>query len=371
MNPTTTKIFVDCHVFDGGFQGTRTYIKGLYRELIRDTSNHYFFAAFHVETLKKEFGEAPNITYLKYSSHSKIYRLLIETPMLIRKHKIQFAHFQYRVPPLKLCKYIVTTHDVLFEDFPEYFPVMNRYSSLWTYKFSARISEIVLTVSNYSKVQIAQYLGVPDAVVTPNGVAEVFFEAYDKPAVQAQVKSKYGLDSYLIYISRREPRKNQHLLLQHFIDLKLHEKHQLLLIGHQTFKDEKFDAIYESLGADVKNRIVLISHVNTADMIELLRGARAFIYPTIAEGFGIPPLEAAAAKIPVLCSNQTAMSDFDFFGEDLFNPYDAVEFRQKLAAIADAQPNNQKLENIRQAVAEKYNWQNAAVIFSRELNKFL
>lgn len=364
-------IFVDCHVFDGGFQGTRTYIKGLYVELIKDQNKHFFLAASNIEILKSEFGEHPNVTFLKYSSHNKIYRLLIETPMMIRKHKIDFAHFQYRVPPVKLCNYIVTTHDVLFEDFPEYWPILNRYSSFYTYKFSARFSEIVFTVSNYSKEQITKHLGVSHVVVTPNGVDTIFFEDYDKPSIQEQVKKKYGLDSYLIYTSRREPRKNQHLLLQHFIDLKLYDKHHLLLIGHETFKNDQFDSIYNSLDTKIKNRVMLISHASFPDMIQLLRGAKAFIYPTIAEGFGIPPLEAAAAKIPVLCSNQTAMSDFDFFGDNLFNPNDATEFKQKLSAIANTQPDNQQLENIKKIVAEKYNWQNAAVIFNQELNKFL
>jgi len=369
-NASITNIFVDCHVFDGGFQGTRTYIKGLYQELVYDTSKHFFFAASDVEILKKEFGERPNITFLKYSSHSKMYRLLIETPKLIKKHRIHWAHFQYRVPPVKLCKYIVTTHDVLFEDFPEYFPKGNRLQSFWTYKFSAKYSEIVLTVSDYSKTQIAKYLGVPNSVVTPNGVDAVFFEDYDKAVVKAVVKSEYKLGDYLIYISRLEPRKNQHLLLDYFVQLKLYEKMQLVLVGHETFKNEKFDSIYNALSPEVKQQIVLISHLAFPEMIKLLRGAEAFIYPSVAEGFGIPPLEAAAAKIPVLCSNQTAMSDFTFFGPNLFDPSDEAGFKENLQKIASLKSDPAAIENISIIIKEKYNWRNAAVIFEQELAKF-
>ncbi|MFT3794537.1 glycosyltransferase family 4 protein [Flavobacterium sp.] len=365
-----TRIFVDCHVFDEGFQGTRTYIKGLYNELIADETRHFFFASVNTEILREEFGDRPNVTYLKFKSYSSIKRLLIEMPRMIRKHRIDFAHFQYRVPPLKLCKYIVTTHDVLFEDFPQTFPVGERYESSLTYWISAHMSEIVFTVSDYSRRQIQRHMRISNPVVMPNGVDSLFFEDYDKESVQAAVKKDYGLDNYLIYISRREPRKNQHLLLQYFIDLKLYENQQLVLVGHKTFEDEKFDAIYNPLDADIKKKILLISNVAFPEIVKLLRGAQAFIYPSIAEGFGIPPLEAAAVKIPVLCSNQTAMSDFQFFGDNLFNPFDPKEFSEKLLRIATSEPNQAELETIKNTVAEKYNWRIAADIFNRELKKF-
>jgi glycosyltransferase involved in cell wall biosynthesis len=365
------RIFVDCHVFDGGFQGTRSYIKGLYTELVKDESKHFFLAAKDTEKLKLEFGERPNITFVKYRTVNKIFRLLIETPRLIRAHRIDFAHFQYRVPPVKLCKYIVTTHDVLFEDFPEYFPRMNRHSSLQTYKYSARISEMVLTVSEYSKHEISKYLKVKNAVITPNGVSDVFFETYDKTAIQKQVRKEFGLESYLIYISRREPRKNQHLLLKYFVDLKLYETNQLVLVGHETFKNPGMDSIYNGLSETIRKKIVFIDHVGFDKMLLLLRGAKASVYPSIAEGFGIPPLEAVAARIPTICSNQTAMADFNFFGDDFFNPSDEKEFRKKLLKIATELPDEAKLDAHREVVKDQYSWRNAAAIFNKTLEKFL
>ena len=367
----TIKIFVDCHVFDGGFQGTRSYIKGLYSVLIKDNTKHFFLAAKDTENLRAEFGDQQNITYLAYTSKSKVARLLTETPRMIKKHKIDFAHFQYRVPPIKRCKYIVTTHDVLFEDFPEYFPKLDRISSLLTYMYSARMSDIVLTVSEYSKQEIARYLGVKGAVITPNGVDEVFFEEYDKQSVKQSVKKEFGVDDYIIYISRREPRKNQHLLLKYFIDLKLHEKMQLVLVGHETFKNPQFEAVYNGLDAQTKKSILLVDYIPFDKMVLLLRGAKASVYPSIAEGFGIPPLEAVAAKIPTICSNQTAMADFKFFGDDFFNPNDEKEFKQKMLAIALEEPDANLLAQRRQTVIDIYNWQNAASIFNRELEKFL
>jgi glycosyltransferase involved in cell wall biosynthesis len=365
------RIFVDCHVFDGGFQGTRSYIKGLYTELVKDVTIDFFLAAHDIEKLRAEFGERPNIIYLAYKSNSKIRRLLTETPALIKKHNIDFAHFQYRVPPVKRCRYIVTTHDVLFEDFPEYFPRLNRISSLLTYRYSARMADLVLTVSEYSKTEISKYLGVGDAVITPNGVADVFFESYDKAGVKETVRRKRGLGDYLIYISRREPRKNQHLLAKYFIELKLYESMELVLLGHETFPNPEMDKLLRELPSAVKSRIRLIDHIGFEDMLELLRGAKASVYPSIAEGFGIPPLESVAARIPTICSNQTAMADFSFFGEDFFDPRDPSDFKDKLLRIATSTEDKSKTEAHHQTVRETYTWKNAAAIFERELRKHL
>src|SRR5690606_38990805 len=114
--------FIDCHVFDKGFQGTRTYIEGLYKELVKDENSMFYFASNEPENLKKVFGQGDNCHYLKYKSFTAVGRLLFEIPLMLRRHKIDFAHFQYRVPPIKVGRYIVTIHDVLFEDFPDYFP---------------------------------------------------------------------------------------------------------------------------------------------------------------------------------------------------------------------------------------------------------
>ena len=369
FNPT--RIFVDCHVFDEGFQGTRSYIKGLYAELVKDETKHFFLAAKDLENLKSEFGDLPNITYVTFKSKGTTRRLLLEIPKLIWKYKIQWAHLQYRVPPIKRCKYIVTTHDVLFIDFPEFFPRFERIESVINYRLSARVSEIVFTVSEYSKQKIAKHFGVKNAIVMPNGVPDVFFGDFDKAAVRRQIKDEFGIDDYLIYVSRREPRKNQHLLMKYFTELRLHEKMHLVFLGHETFKNPDFDAVWNALDEQAREKILLFPNMGFEKMLLLVRGATASAYPSSAEGFGIPPLETVAAKVPTICSNKTAMADFKFFGDDFFDPDNAAEFKQKLLKVATSPRDEAQLEQRRQIVKETYNWQNAAAIYNRALEKFL
>jgi glycosyltransferase involved in cell wall biosynthesis len=357
--------FVDCHVFDKGFQGTRTYIQGLYLELIKDQNRIFYFASTNVENLKSIFGTQPNVFYLAYKSNNPVLRLLFEIPYLIKRFHIDYAHFQYRVAPLKFCKYIVTTHDVLFEDFPEYFPKINRLQSFWTYKYSAKKADIVFTVSQYSRQKIQQHLLIKNPIVMHNGVNEVFFEQYNKEQVQNEVFEKFQIENYLIYVSRWEPRKNHHLVLQQFVELKLYTNHHLVFVGDDTFKNCVYEDYYANLTDVIKNKITTFKRVDFPTMLLLLRGAKLSVYPSIAEGFGIPPLESIAAKIPTLVSNTTAMSDFDFLEEYAFNPNNSEEFKSKLVKVLTEDYHD--MESKIQSIQQRYNWQLASTIFNEAL----
>lgn len=105
-------------------------------------------------------------------------------------------------------------------------------------------------------------------------------------------------------------------------------------------------------------------------MIELLRGATLAVYPSIAEGFGLPPLESIAARIPTLCSNTTSMSEFDFFGEDFIDPLDLEDLKNKISyRLSNFDINRQN--ELSKLVAEKYNWYIAAEQFKSILRKDL
>jgi glycosyltransferase involved in cell wall biosynthesis len=361
------KILVDCHVFDKGFQGTRTYIHGLYTEAIKDQSKHFYLVSSNNKNLEAVFGSHDNVTYLQYNYKNAYLRLLFEIPYLIYKHKIDFAHFQYRVPPIKLCRYITTTHDVLFEDFPQDFPRLNRIESFINYKMSNRISDIIFTVSDYSKIQIEKHLKVSNVIVMPNGVDKVFFEDYDKNEIQTKVKQEFGFSEYLIYVSRWEPRKNHDLVLKAFVKLKLYENHHLVFIGNDTFKNKEYEAIYNGLSDEVKAKIVSFKHIGFSKLLLLLRGAKAAVYPSRAEGFGIPPLESVAARIPTICSNATAMSDFDFFGDYFFDPSSELDFEEKLSMVLAN--GDADIDSKRQKIKQRYNWIIAAEIYKDAINK--
>ncbi|WP_291112014.1 MULTISPECIES: glycosyltransferase family 4 protein [unclassified Flavobacterium] len=359
------KIFVDCHVFDGSHQGTTTYIRGLYQELIKDKNKQFFFGANDISVIQEIFGTAGNVHYLKYSSQNKVYRLLFDIPRLIKKNKIDYAHFQYIVPPLKYCKYVNTIHDVLFLDYPEYFPLSYRIKNRFLFKWSAKHSDIVLTVSEYSKKQIQKHFGIKNSTITPNAVDRIFFEPYEKEKVQVEVKSKYNFQDYWIYISRWEPRKNHHTLLEVFTENEFYRNYSLVLVGDKSIPNPEFNQLYNSLEKSIQNKIIILYKIDFKELLLLLRGASLSVYPSIAEGFGIPPLEAAAAGISSICSNTTAMSDFNFFQNRLFNPLDKNDLFEKISFALNHQNNKEIIESVRL----KYNWESSASLFLKAIEE--
>ena len=355
----TVNFFVDCHVFDGNLQGTTTYLKGLYQELIKDKNNNFFLAAYDTDNLKLVFGTHENVIYLKYSFKNKLYRLLIDIPMLIQQNKIDYAHFQYIVSPIKKCKYIVTIHDVLFLDFPFYFPLLYRIKNKFLFKYSAKKSEYVLTVSEYSKEKIEKHFNISNVKIIPNAIDSVFFEKFEKKEEIQIVKTKFNLENYFLFVSRWEPRKNHHNLLKTYVENEYFKKYKLVFVGDDAINSKAYNEYYHSLDDEIKANIIRLRKINYSDLIHLVRAASLSVYPSFAEGFGIPPLESIASCVPTVCSNTTAMSNFDFIGDCLFDPSSPIDMNVKIqTALSD-----NFIKEKQKQVNLNYNWKLSASFF--------
>lgn len=353
---TQINIFVDCHVFDGSFQGTTTYLKGIYLEMIKYKHIHYFFAAKDIDNLIAIFGIHDNVHFLKYKTDNKFYRLLFDIPNLIKTNKIDYAHFQYVVPPIKHCKYINTIHDVLFLDFPEYFSLFYRIKNNFLFKWSAKKSDIVLTVSEYSKVRIEQNFKIKNLVVIPNAVDEAFYQEYDKSEMKDFVKEKFGIENYFLFVSRIESRKNHLTLLKVFVENDYYKSKKLVFVGKKVNLNPNYLNYYNKLSNEIKNKIIHFDNLSFEDLLPVVRAADLSVYPSLAEGFGIPPLESLAANVPTVCSNSTAMSDFDFMDNYLFDPLNENDLKLKINLALNS------LNTVSpQQIKNNYNWQASAL----------
>ena len=92
------RLFVDCHVFDGKFQGTRTYLQGIYTNLVNHKDVDFYFAAQNLDNLRTVFGDAENIHYVQLSNGGGLKRLFVEIPQIIKEYQIDYAHYQYISP---------------------------------------------------------------------------------------------------------------------------------------------------------------------------------------------------------------------------------------------------------------------------------
>lgn len=345
------RLLIDAHGFDTHFQGSRTYIAGLYRSLIEQTPwIHFFFAARDIAPLEREFGFHENVSFVNFKARNNLFRLALDIPRIIKKHSIDIAHFQYAVPFLKTCKEIVTIHDVLFLDYPEYFPFFYKFIRKPIFKNAAHRADLLLTVSDYAKKSIARNFNVREnkIKVIPNGISRSLVLGRS-PVLETPSR-------YILYVSRWEPRKNHLLLTKAFIELGLHRQgYKLILIGKKDIPAKDFDHYWQTLSADEQKSILCLNSVSQEELAAYYQKSTLFIYPSLAEGFGIPPIEAAAMGIPVLCSNATAMSDFTFFKRGLFNPEDKEELKEKISDVL-YQRDEIQIENIRSHVLRVYDW---------------
>ncbi|HTD93730.1 MAG TPA: glycosyltransferase family 1 protein [Chitinophagaceae bacterium] len=360
------RLFIDAHCFDQEYQGSRTFLEGIYRSLIRNPDIHFFFGVSGVQQLSRIFGEADNITYLEYRSRSGPVRLAWEIPRMISRHGIDVAHFQYILPLIRNCRQIATIHDVIFREDPRSFSRGYRLLKNFLYKRSAHMADHITTVSAHSKQSIIDHLGVDSEKITvvPNAVDRRFFADYDLPAAREFIREKFGIGKFILCVSRFEPRKNQLLLVEACLRLGLFQQgYHLVLPGHTSLETPELDRLLERLDPATRKLIFIDSHISNEDLLQFYRAAEVFVYPSQAEGFGIPPLEAAAACVPVICSDRSAMKDFTFFGAGHLDPLVPGLLDARLGEVLAAGRDPGELRSIANIVKKKYDWDISAGIF--------
>jgi glycosyltransferase involved in cell wall biosynthesis len=361
------KIFVDGYLLNKEHQGTKTYIRELYLEFAAQNPDILIvIGCFKDPNIKKQFSELKNIQFIYFQQSSRVLRMFFEIPKIIKEHQFDFAHFQYVIPFLKYkpCKYIVTIHDVLFNDFKAYFSYQYRLKRNFLFKYSAKKADFLLTVSNYSKDRIKEYykLRSKKILITPNGVNESFFLPYSKKDAIDYIQNKFGIKDYILYVSRIEPRKNQQGLLKAFFDLE-ETNTQIVFIGVKSLNNRELSSLITSLSKEQKKRVHILKNISESDLLLFYQAAKVFAYPTFAEGFGIPPLEAGALRIPVLCSNKTAMKDFEFFSPYFidFNDKDAII--KSLSEILKIQ-DPLHLSEIQTFIRDTYSWRASSKVLT-------
>ncbi|WP_428663302.1 glycosyltransferase family 4 protein [Runella sp.] len=361
------KLFVDAHCFDKEFQGTQTFLRELYTQLLADYPDvDIYFGASNTKTIRSIFPDLPEANILPYKKRKfGLLRFLFDIPFYLKKHRFDFAHFQYIIPKkIPGCTYIVTLHDVIFKDFKKDFSFIYRLSRDILFGYSIRNAAIKTTVSVYSKERICHHYGIcrTDVHVIPNAVNPAFVHSQDtKKEAAGLIKRKFGVENFILYTSRLEPRKNQLLLLEKYLKLGLDKQGiALVLIGLESIRTPALTKLIKQLSTEQKKLFFRFEELPQSDLVAFYRACRLFVYPSKAEGFGIPPLEAGVCGAPVLCSSSTAMHDFDFFKPYTFDSANERDFEQKLAHILNFPPTNSFSTGVAAQIQHRYNWQKSS-----------
>ncbi len=379
MTSPRPRIGLDVHTLEGLHQGSRTHCVELFSRLpARMPEADFLFFADHTrwDVAAAARFAGPNVRTVHMPHRNPFLRLGVQLPALARRERLDLLHTQY-IAPLRLpCASAVTVHDILFEDFPEFFTRFFRLRSRLLVRSSARRAALVYSVSDFSKQDLHCRYRIPESKITVlRNAADLdrFHPAAD-PAVadptDAETLRALGLTpgQYLLTVGRLEPRKNHKRLLQAFARLPS-PRPTLAIVGQRDFGYEGILALQQTLA--LQGDVLFLENVADAALPALYRHARLFVYPTLAEGFGMPVLEAMASGVPVLTSGTTALPEVTGNAALLIDPCSVDLLASALQRLLADLPEAERLRAAGLARARTFSWDEAATMLAESYRAFL
>ena len=305
--------------------GIGTYIRNLLRYLARiDTASDYVLLC-QAQDLDVAATLGPNFRTVLEPSPNYSFREQVHVPWVLRREQPDLYHAPHYVLPAAVrCPSVVTIHDCIHLRFPQYLPNRAAYlyarASMWA---AARQADAILTVSEASKRDILRYCNVPEqkVVVVHNAIDERFATVPDAEDV-ARVRERYQLThGFVLYVGNIKPHKNLVRLIEAFARVRRgpHEDLKLLIIGDQISKHPALRlAVHHH---KLHKHVRFLGYIPDETLAVLYRLAAAFVFPSLYEGFGLPPLEAMACGAPVVTSNTSSLPEVAGDAAVLVDPY--------------------------------------------------
>lgn len=289
----------------------------------------------------------------------------VHVPSRVEQEKIDIFHVPQNgigLPKTKGCLQVATVHDLIPYIYPE--TSSSGYLKVFL-KEMPRImeqSDMIITVSEYSKKDIQRYFNLPDEKITVIYEApESIYQPIEKDKAKEFVQQTYGIKSrYVLYIGGLSHRKNiKSLILAFWNILKdIPEDYKLVIVGKRERSFKKLSDLISTL--NLEDKIIFTDFVKVPCMPYLYSAADLFVYPSLYEGFGLPPLEAMACGTPVITSNLTSIPEVTNNAAMLINPNDHVSLASAMekALNSPKQLEQMSIDGLKQA--SKFSWESCA-----------
>ncbi len=245
---------------------------------------------------------------------------------------------------------VVTVYDMIHERFPEYFPGWDKTTA--AKQLAVARADHVICISDTTRHDLLEINNVrPDKV-------SVVHLGFDPFQIQDTPTKSLVDSSYLLHVGIRSGYKNfQRLMEAYASNPTLHEQFQLVCFGGGKFSHTEEQQI-KTLGLG-KDRLVWMGGSDSI-LMQLYRHAAAFIYPSLYEGFGIPPLEAMAHDCPVVCSTGGSIPEVVGDAGEFFDPYDTVAISKAIESVTGSQEHAAKLRALGRQRFRRFTWEQCA-----------
>jgi glycosyltransferase involved in cell wall biosynthesis len=325
----TNKIGIDARLVNKR-RGIGNICYNLLKEISNIESDYQFIAYLDSEKIPLELKDEKKLTFLPLKPSFYPAWEQICLPMAVYKNKISLLHSIANTFPLYMpqgIKHIASINDVMFllpnryvPNSPSTYQRLGRIYSNFVVKSGFTHLDRIITISEYSKKDIIQYLDVDEKMITPILLGADLPNEISTEYSNSRLSELNICVPYFLVLGARDPRKNTMLIIQAFFDLlkRYQQPISLVISGLDEAGIRHFSGVTEDLG--IQNHVHLLGFVSRSDLELLYSKADCFLYPSLYEGFGLPVLEAMAYGVPVISSNTTAIPEVAGDAALLVNP---------------------------------------------------
>lgn len=266
------------------------------------------------------------------------------------------------VPLVHPRKTVVTVHDLGYFVYPQAHTRLSRLYLRVSTWFSVRSAKRVIAISEATKRDLMKYYGVPAGKirVVYHGCDPVFRPVRDEKALE-EVAARYGVDRpYCLHVGTLQPRKNLGLLIEawRLLRERMEQPPALLLAGKRGWL---YDSLFEQVSkAGLGELVRFADYVEREDLPGLYSGALALTFPSLYEGFGLPPLEAMSCGTPVICSNATSLPEVVGDAGILLDPTDAGAWAEAVQRLTENADEREMLSQKGLVQARQFTWERCA-----------
>lgn len=358
------RILIDLTSLADNFTGIERYAASISRSMIeQDYGNNLYYLLFkeQVHPMFHKYVLLPNVKKIVIPRCNKLLFNQFRLPSVIRKIDAdRFLFLAFPVPVLLKKRHMYgTIHDIAYYDCPKTMKTLSKWYFRISSKFMVRSCDRIITISEFSKRRIVERLKCNEEKINVVycGIDEKFKPIADDHQNINYVRKKYHLpEKCILSLSTLEPRKNLRILIQAYANLV--NKNQitipLVLVGRYGWK---MNDLLKDIDEKVREQIIFSGFVEDEDLPYIYSIANYFVFTSIYEGFGIPPLEAMSCRIPVISSDATALPEVLGQAASYYHNNDIKDLEDKMIkmiTISEIEKNTMIQRGIEQA--QKYNW---------------
>ena len=344
--------------------GVGTYIRNLVKNLADKDSENSYFLLGDPDAVQSLSALPENFQVLRLGVPRESWKIHFQMHHLLESHLVDLLHIPYwRINYLVPCRYLITVHDLA--EFLYHSHTGLKQDLRWRMvRRSLTHARRILAVSNATKRDLENLFGIPSQRITvvQNAIDERFLQSSRREERRLVLERYQVNDPYLLYVGSARPQKNIPRLIEAFAvikgELKDHARFgnlKLLIIGDEI--SEHSDLRRTVIRTRMQNDVRFLGFVPVETLRIFYREAEVFVFPSLHEGFGLPPLEAMAQGTPVVTSNVSSLPEVVGDAAVFVHPENVFDIARGVERVLLDEETRRQLRQRGQQQLARFSWE--------------